>query len=90
MPPALEVLETGDRLVFHVRSETRRGKVYKVDLLAHDGRSECICKDWQCRCWPIVKEGGRAACKHVRAARDYFLDDLLAVMAARESETASL
>lgn len=76
----------GERLRYRVHSEARPQNVYLVDLLANGGQGECTCKDWSCRCWPIVREGGKARCKHITAARAHFLDHLLATMAAIEGE----
>lgn len=86
MPAALplQVDESGDRCRYRVHSELKPQNVYLVDLLAHDGRGECTCKDWQCRCWPAVKEGGKLSCKHLRAARTHFLERLLQTMARTE------
>lgn len=87
-PAPLQVDEIGERCRYRVHSEAKPQNVYLVDLLANDGRGECSCRDWICRAWPIIREGGKASCKHVTAARTAFLDGLLATMAAQETEPA--
>lgn len=86
MPIPLQVIETGGRCVYHVRSEANPSRVYTVDILAHGSAGECICKDWQTRRWPTIRDGGRDFCKHVMAARTYFLDQVLREMARMETE----
>lgn len=77
----------GERMCFFVHSEADPRNVYRVDLLALEGRSECHCKWWRTRIWPIIRDGGESTCKHVDAARQFFLRDLLRHMARLESET---
>lgn len=89
-PTGLQVEETGDRMVFFVHSEADPRRVYRVDLLAHGGRGECMCKHWRTRCWPLIRDGASiadpfTACKHVTAARRHFLLQLLPKMAAQET-----
>lgn len=86
-----EVTESpNERMVFLVRSATHPKQRYRVDLTAHNGYGECICVDWGTRRGPAIKKGepiGTRAtmCRHVIAARNYFLNGLLRAMA--ESET---
>lgn len=77
----------GERLVFQVQSVSRPAEWHRVDLLAHAGKGECSCEDWQLRRWPAIKLGGTVGifCAHVIAARTVFLNDLLARMAREES-----
>lgn len=82
----MNVQPTGGRMVFTVQSESEPRSQHVVDLLENDGRGACSCKDFQTRRWPVIRDGGRATCKHMRAAREYFLDDLLARMAVAEKE----
>lgn len=87
MGKALEVIPIPhERMCFFVRSETTPRRAYRVDLLAHAGIGQCHCADWNTRRWPLIRDGGRSACKHVIAAREAFLDDLLQHMAAQEVE----
>lgn len=86
---ALAITESGDRLRYFVTSESNPRARYLVDLLANGGRGECSCRDFCCRCWPIVREGGRATCKHVHACREYFLDTVLQAMAEQEEPAHS-
>lgn len=87
---ALTITEHGDRCRYFVTSESNPRARYFVDLLEHEGRGSCSCKDWSCRCWPIVKAGGQAMCKHLRACREHFLNQILAAMAAKETQPLSL
>lgn len=82
----MNIRPTGGRMVYAVQSETNPRSEHVVDLLAHEGRTECSCKDWQTRRWPVIREGGRAWCKHGRAVREYVLDNLLLEMARQEKE----
>ena len=63
-----------DRLTFFVESEHDGEHPYVVDMAAHGGRGECSCRDWQCRCGPMIKalpkvvlhgQPNRNTCKHV-------------------------
>lgn len=90
MPTALEVVETGDRLVYRVRSEANPRNFYRVDLLANDGRGECMCKWWATHCWPIIRDGGVSWCKHGDACRSHFLNQLLPEMARRERRPSTV
>lgn len=82
----MTVTETGDRCRYYVSSEAHPRNQYLVDLLDHEGVGCCSCRDWICRCWPIIKKGQRAMCKHVKAARAHFLDHLLQTMAKAETQ----
>ena len=77
---------------FHVSSRTLPTKPHLVDLLAHGAQAECTCADWITRCRPNQKAqegrwigyGGhssknrnRTECRHVHAARAYFLQEIL-------------
>ncbi len=88
----IEVAESNETMVFKVKSETKKGKDYRVDLLAQNGFGQCSCTDWGTRRWPNMKPGAVAgmrgtACKHVLAARRHFLNGLLADMAKSESQS---
>lgn len=82
----MNVTPSGGRMIYLVQSESNPRSVHVVDLLEHEGRGACSCKDWQTRRWPVIRDGGSAACKHVNAAREYFLTNLLRDMALREVE----
>lgn len=84
-----EVLETSERMVFSVSSESRQGVEYRVDLLAEGGYSRCSCTDWNTRRWPNIKAGQPMGtrgtlCKHGILARRFFLNQLLRRMAQEE------
>lgn len=81
--------ETGDRMCYEVPSDTRVGRSYRVDLLAHGGAGQCSCKDWNTRRWPAIRDGqmhGTRAtlCRHGIKARRHFLNGLLSRMAKEE------
>ena len=49
---------------------------YKVDMTANEGNGECLCRDFQCRCFPQWRKSGkivdyasleRTRCKHLNA-----------------------
>lgn len=83
-PRAIAVAEVaGETMRFHVESWTTPKRPHLVDLLAHAGVGECSCTDWQTRRWPRIRDGEttQTKCRHVLAARAYFLDRLLAAMA---------
>lgn len=73
----------GEPMRFTVESWAKAREPHLVDLLAHGGLGECSCMDWQIRRWPAIRDGGivDTRCRHVIAARSYFLDGLLAEMA---------
>lgn len=76
----------GETMRFHVESWEVPARPHTVDLLSWAGCGECSCKDWQVRRGPLIKSGLREGvfCKHVIAARAYFLDDLLHTMSRRQ------
>lgn len=76
-------------MVFLVPSDTYKGKDYRVDLLSFGGAGMCQCVDWSTRRHGAFKDGAakgtRATlCKHLKAARDHFLQTLLNDMAKTE------
>lgn len=77
----------GERMRYRVESWSAENRPHVVDLLAHGGLGECSCTDWQTRRWPLIRDGETAGtrCRHVTAARDFFLSQLLARMAADEN-----
>jgi hypothetical protein len=89
MAAPLQVDEIAERMRYRVHSEEDPRRIYLVDLLSHGGQGECMCRWWQTTVWPIVRDGGKATCKHIDAARAYFLNGLLAEMSRREAEPAT-
>lgn len=86
-----EALPTAERMVFLVPSGQNPSVQYRCDLTAENGYGRCSCVDWGTRRWPNVKKGepmGTRAtlCRHLLAARNSFLNDLLVAMAKSESE----
>lgn len=85
----MKVIATPDRMVFHVESERKPGKAYRVDLIANEGAGQCSCADWNTRRTVALRTGGKpwtppTTCKHQRAARDQFAADLFKAMAESE------
>lgn len=73
----------GHTMIFDVESWTAPQKPHRVDLLAHGGIGECSCTDWSTRRWPAIRDKKTTGlhCRHVTAARLYFLNKLLRHMA---------
>lgn len=71
------VLTDRNKLTYTVPS-SKAGASYSVTLLAHGGTGYCTCADWLARRWPVIRDGGKAYCKHVKIAREAFLLDELA------------
>ncbi len=91
LPQSSPVSPTGDRMCFRVQSSRIPEWNYIVDLTGEEGRSTCTCIDWAVRRGPAIKAGGvigtrEVMCRHVIAARNYFLNGLLASMAKSETE----
>lgn len=89
-PTLPEIVPSGERMIYLVRSDTNPARQHRVDLLAYAGYGECSCRDYATRRRPAVKAGAapgsRAVlCKHLIAARRYFLNYLLRKMALVES-----
>lgn len=78
---------TGETMRFSVESWTKAQRPHTVDLLSNDGAGECSCKNWITQKWPAIRDrigcpGTPATmCRHVAAARLYFLNRLLRQMA---------
>ena len=49
---------------------------YIVDISLHDGVGECDCPWWRCRIGPKTVRATR--CKHIVAAREFCLNEILA------------
>lgn len=79
---------------FRVESWSKPQQPHMVDLLAHSGASQCSCVDWSTRRGPAIKGGAlpgtpESMCRHVKAARHYFLNKLLKQMAADQPRDTS-
>jgi hypothetical protein len=87
-----EVMETGDRMCFSVKSRSHPDSPpYRVDLLAYGGAGQCHCKDWQTRRWPAIRDGKpkwtrATTCYHVRVAGKHFFVGLIEAMAQDEEK----
>jgi hypothetical protein len=82
----------GERLVYLVESWSEPEHPQRVDLLAHLGRGECSCKNWQTKRWPMIRdklpelrygEPGSSVCRHVEVARLKYLREHLEDLARR-------
>ena len=64
---------------------------YLVDLMAFEKSGRCSCPDWEHRIGPSLREDiipDRRYCKHIIAAREHMLDDVLTRMLELEKEHA--
>lgn len=80
----------GERMIYEVRSDRNPKIKYRCDLTAEGGYGRCNCADFSIRRWLNIQEkrpmGTRdVLCKHLRRARDYFLNALLTELAKQES-----
>ena len=70
---------------YFVASQSQAGK-YMVDLLAYNGHGQCACSHWVFRIGPAREKGEVPSvrwCKHISAAREVMLDDVIARMLAQ-------
>jgi hypothetical protein len=75
----------GEPFCFRVESWSDGREPHRVELLAHQGRGECSCERWGFKAWPALKAGAswydpHGFCRHVLAARQFFLCRLLTHM----------
>lgn len=90
----LEVVEIGERMRFHVRSEEKPSKTYLVDLLSNDGCGECTCRWFATTIGPAIRDGKLTMNgtfpvhpdKHIQAAREHVMRDVFTHMAKQETE----
>lgn len=71
-----------------VASQSQEGK-YMVDVLAYDGHGQCACPQWQYRIGPAREAGEQPPvkyCKHLKAAREQFTDDIIQRMLTQEHQ----
>ena len=78
-----------DNLRFLVPSRSGE-KDYMVDLGAHDCNGSCTCKHFEVRLQPKVKLGvvKPMRCKHLLAARSYFVDCVIRHLRDEEEKTS--
>ena len=85
----------GEKLVFDVESWSEPGIPQRVDLLAHTGRGQCSCKNWQTKRWPFIRDihpevpyghPESSICRHIEAARNYTLRRTLLTMIADDAK----
>ena len=89
-----DVMDSGDRMVFRVRSRTRHQHWWMVDLASknYPGNAECNCKNFRITCHTNWKENGgkvvpyrfgnesRTQCGHIEAAWFHFAQQISAAM----------
>lgn len=73
-----------------VPSETRRGREYLVQLDAYNNNGECQCEHFYNRCGPELKRGALPGtllrCNHIERARDFFIGEMLKLIAQRAAK----
>jgi hypothetical protein len=66
---------------FTVPSASKPSERHMVDLLALNGNGRCSCEDFTCRKGPLLASGfpmgDKTRCKHIKSARDLFLDTVI-------------
>ena len=76
----------GEPLRFRVQSESNPRRWYLVDLEFFDNNGCCDCPEFQYRQQPLLLDDYQSTvkrrCKHVIAAREYFLDCWLKMLSA--------
>jgi len=66
-------------LRFLVASDTQPDVSHLVDLSEHEGRGRCSCQHFEFRIAPNIEAGlPHEKCKHIRAAREYLADAVIA------------
>lgn len=81
---------------YHVDSDSRHETKHLVELDAYQCNSACTCEYFTYRLEPMLKAGAQPSndtrCKHIIAARDTFLKEMIEVIKERalrnEKETA--
>ena len=75
----------GEVCRYHVSSDSDPSVTYMVDLLEHHPLGSCSCRDWVTRRLPDFRRNGTTTtCKHVRACREHFTNDVLESMLEQE------
>lgn len=71
----------GEFLRYMVRSKSRPGHTWLVDLSSYDFNGFCPCEAFTFRCGPELARGAKPSnklrCSHIRSARSFFLDEIL-------------
>ena len=62
----------GERLAYRVSSETKPDTEYYVNLIERAPVGYCTCTAYSTQSWPK-----RYSCKHITAAKTYFINQLL-------------
>src|SRR5437773_724807 len=70
----------GELFRFHVRSRSRPGEAWLVDIEEYDFNGFCSCETFIFRMQPLLERGERGPhlrCYHLNVARMFLLDELL-------------
>lgn len=74
----------GELMVFLVTSKRAGRPPYRVDLACYGGNGVCDCIWFRTKFEPIVSRGNNCGvplrCEHLRRARAFFVDELIAKM----------
>lgn len=86
----LSIRPTLEKYVYAVSSESHPHIRYRVDLLANHGAGHCQCVDFGTRRQANIDLGLEACerptrCKHLQAAHQYFLREILRELSRLES-----
>lgn len=78
----------GETFVYWVQSLSRAGVRHRVELQAYNGNGACGCESFEFKCRGHLERGAargsRFRCSHIRAAREFAMDDLMDRIAAEE------
>lgn len=94
----LQIVEIGERMRFHVRSEANPRNTYLVDLLENGGCGECTCPWFRTTIGPAIREGRLTLKgtfpthpdKHIQAAREHVMQQVFTHMAAKEEPDSTV
>ncbi len=80
--PVPKVVEIpGESMSFFVQSSTRLNLQHRVEIDAYGNNGACGCENFEIRCRGRLEKGAAPSnalrCRHIRAARDYFLTKIM-------------
>lgn len=90
----MKVIPYNNALDYLVESRSRRGHHF-VDLAAHKGNGECSCEHFQFTLSGLLKLTGAkpsnfTRCDHIRAARNFLCDAVVAQLHRQQDENDAL
>lgn len=84
----------GERLCFHVTSDSRPGIQHRVDLEEYRFNGACSCENFQMRLARTLEDGAFPAahlqCDHIKRAEKWFAYHVRAKLAAHDKLLAAL